>query len=63
MSNKMWDEITYIFPNLQRWSLMDKYFHHTLYNGWDYLSMLGLNLIRVSKRGQCDVGQMVDITS
>ena len=42
-------------PKLQRsnrWSLgMDKWFHPTLYNGCDYLSMLGLKLIHVSKRG------------
>ena len=37
---------------LHRWSLgMDKYFHPTHYNGCDYLSMLGLKLNHVSKRG------------
>ena len=30
---------------------MDKYFHPTLYNGCNYLSMLGLKLIHVRKRG------------
>ena len=40
-------------PKLQRcnrWSLgMDKQFHPTLYNGCNYLSILGLQLIHVSK--------------
>ena len=37
---------------LHHWSLgMDKQFHPTLYNGCNYLSMLGLKLNRVSKRG------------
>ena len=36
---------------LHRWSLgIDEYFHLTLYNGWNYLSMLGLKLNHVSKR-------------
>ena len=40
------DEITY----LHCWSLeMDKLFHLTLYNGYNYLSMLGLMLIHVNK--------------
>ena len=37
---------------LHRWSLgMDKLFHPALYNGCDYLSMLGLKVTHVSKRG------------
>ena len=37
---------------LHRWSLgMDRQFHSTLYNGCYYLSMLGLKLNHVSKRG------------
>ena len=37
---------------LQHWSLgMDKLFHPTLYDGCNYLSMLGFKLIHVSKRG------------
>ena len=37
---------------LHRWSLgMDKLFHPTHYNGCDYLSMLGLKLNHVRKRG------------
>ena len=43
------------FSKLQRlhcWSLgMDKKFHLTLYNGCNYLSMLGLKLNHISKRG------------
>ena len=39
-------------PKLQRWRLgMDKWFQSTFYNGYNYLSMLGLKLIHVSKRG------------
>ena len=34
-----------------RWNLgIDKWFHPTPYNGWNYLSMPGLQLIHVSKR-------------
>ena len=37
---------------LHCWSLgMDKLFHPTVYNGCNYLSMLGLKLNQVSKRG------------
>ena len=37
---------------LHRWSLgMDKQFHPIFYNGCNYLSMLGLKLNHVSKRG------------
>ena len=41
----VWDEITYPFPNF------NGCVHLTLYNGCHYLSMLGLKLIHVSKRG------------
>ena len=41
MSSKTWDEIIYQFPN----------FHPTLYNGCNYLSMQGLKLNHVSRRG------------
>ena len=48
-----WNDLS--IPKLQRlhcWSLgMGKKFHPTLYNGCDYLSMLGLKLNHVSKRG------------
>ena len=42
MPSKMWDEITYPFLNFNG---------ATLYNGCNYLSMLGLKLNHVSKRG------------
>ena len=46
-------------PKLQRcnrWSLgMDKYIHPTFYNGCNYLSMLGLKLNHVSKRGHRNI--------
>ena len=52
--SKMWDEISYPFPKFQ-WLHhqnlgMDKKFHPILYNGCNYISMLGLKLIHVSKR-------------
>ena len=44
--------INYLLQRLHRWSLrMDKWFHPTLYTGCDYISMQGLKLIHVSKRG------------
>ena len=56
-SNETWKYIS--VPSLQwcsHWSLgMDKSFHLTFY--WTcYLPMLGLKLIRVSKRGPCLLG-------
>ena len=47
------NENNYPFPNLSgRWSIgMQKYFHPTLYWRCDYLSMLRLKLIHVSKKG------------
>ena len=41
--SKVWDEITYPFPNFNGYLRIDKEFHSTLYNGCNYLSMLGLN--------------------
>ena len=53
--SKVWYEITYFIPKLQRWNHwslgMHKKFHTTLYNGFDYLSMLGLRWIHVIKMG------------
>ena len=42
----MWVEITYLFPNFK----MDKLFYPSLSWACDYLPMLGLKLIHVSKR-------------
>ena len=46
----MCDKITYLFPNFNgrsRWSLgTDKQFHRTLYNGYNYLWILGLKLVQ-----------------
>ena len=40
------------FQRLHCWSLgVEKSFHPTLYNGYNYLSMLRLKLIHVSKKG------------
>ena len=58
-----------IYPNVQQCNLsipklkqcncwilgMDKWFHPTLYNGCNYLSMLGLKLNHVSKRGPMEL--------
>ena len=45
-----YDAITYPFPHFNGWELI-KRIHPTLYDGCDYLSMLGSKLIHVSKRG------------
>ena len=45
-------DIIKLFNQSNRWSLgMDKWFHPILYYGCNYLSMLGLKLNHVSKRG------------
>ena len=46
---KLWDEITYPFPNFNGWG-MHKWFHPTLYRTCDFLSMNGLKLTHVSKK-------------
>ena len=54
MPSHVWNDITYPFTNLavHRTPLgLDQSFHHTLYNGCNYLSILGLKLIHVSKEG------------
>ena len=43
----MWDEITYQYANFWEWDIL----HPTLYNGCSYLSMLGIQLNHVNKRG------------
>ena len=45
----MWGEITYLF--YFNGCILNKWFYPTIYQTCDYLSMLGLELIRVSKRG------------
>ena len=52
-----WNALSILkLQRLHRWSLgMDKLFHPTLHKGCNYLSMLGLKLIQVSKKGsRCD---------
>ena len=53
MPRKVWNEV--IFPTLKRFYRyglgIDKLFHSTHYNGCNYLSVLRLNLIHVSKGG------------
>ena len=51
MLSKVWDEITYPFPKLQRatFDVLGMENQFTLYNGCDYFSMLGLKLNHVSK--------------
>ena len=51
MPSKVCDEITYSFPNFNGSLGIDKWFHTILYDGCNYLSMLGLKSIHVSKRG------------
>ena len=48
---KAWDETPYPVPNLNGEDGMDKKLHPTFYWANDYISMLGLNLNHVSKRG------------
>ena len=48
--SKVWDEITYPFLNFNGATVEVLQFLPTLYNGCNYLSMLGLKLIHVSKR-------------
>ena len=53
--NKVWDKITYPFPNfdfstIEVWEWIS-YFYSTLYWACDYLYMLRLKLIHVSERG------------
>ena len=48
---KVCDEITYPFPNFNGSLGMDKWFHPTFCWTRDYLSVLGLKLILISKRG------------
>ena len=60
MPSKMWHEIIYPFPNfnsatveVSEWIdnfIMDYLFHPALYNGCNYLFMLGEKLIHVNKR-------------
>ena len=48
MPSKVWDEIGHPFQNLNGCKFwMDKQFHPILYNGCNYLSMLGLKLIYI----------------
>ena len=49
MPSKMWDEIIYLFPNFNGWSLGKDNFYPTHKDGCNYLFMLGLKLIHVSK--------------
>ena len=55
MPRKAWDEIIYPFKNFDGCTIdvleWISNFHPTLNNGCDYLSMLGLKLNHVSKRG------------
>ena len=53
-TSEVWDEMSFIHSptSMVVWSLgMDKLFNLTHYNGCNYLSMLGLNIIHVSNRG------------
>ena len=52
---KMWNEITYTFPNFNRLGI-DKYFRPTLYWACDYLSMSGSKLNHVGKKGRRNFG-------
>ena len=54
MHHKVWDEVIHPFPNINGTAVdvclaMDKQFHPTPQWACDYISMLGLKLIYVSK--------------
>ena len=54
MTNNVWDEITYPFPNfngtaVEVWEWISNFILLTFYNGCNYLSMLSLKSIYVSK--------------
>ena len=56
MPSKVWDEITYQFPNfngytVEVWEWISNFTTHVIITACDYLSMLGLKSIHVSKRG------------
>ena len=43
----VWDDIVYQLQRCDCWRLgMDKWFHPTLYNGYNYLSTLGFKLVK-----------------
>ena len=54
MPRKVWDEITYPFPkfngSLLKFGNEYLFIYNTFYNGFNYVSMLGLKLNHVSKR-------------
>ena len=59
MLSNVWDKATYPFPNVNGATSIiaplkfgnGRKFHPTLYNGWNYLSMLALKWERFSERG------------
>ena len=67
MPSKMWDKITYPFPNFNGCTVgslgMGKYFQPTLYYGRNYFSMVRLKLTHVSKRAPWFVHQATRMTS
>ena len=63
MPSKVWDEITYPFPNfngciVEVWEWISNVTPHSN-NGCNYLSMLGLKLIYVGKRGHRGVAPAI----
>ena len=44
MSNKVWDGVTYLFPNNHSDCAVGQKFHSKLYNGCNYVSMVESNL-------------------
>ena len=69
--NQCWNIVNWILANKIQWNFfiekngsleMNKYLHLTFYNGCDYLSMLGLKLIHVSKRGPSSLHPKVIVT-
>ena len=62
MSNKVWDEITYPFPNfnyatVEVWEWISNFAQRFMMDS--YFSMLGLKLTHVSKRGHWSSAAML----
>ena len=54
MASKMRNAMTYPFPifngaTVEAWEWISKLISQSIYNGYDYLSMLGLKLNHISK--------------
>ena len=66
MHYRVWVEITHSFPSSNDYSVEfnDKWFHPTIYKARNYLSVMELKSIHVSKRGtECLIYEKIEIGS